>query len=64
MDKELAGRLLWIAGAGLVIAGAIFLILCIAGGRNSWLLCAALACTALSNLFSLVRTLLFEKKEK
>lgn len=64
MDKGLARRLLRIAGAGLIIAGAIFLILCIAGERNSWLLCAALVCTVLSNLFSLVRTQLFEKGEE
>lgn len=64
MDKKKRNTLLTIAGAGLAVAGIIFLCISIFGEtKSNWALGFALGCVALSNVFNIIRSSLNRKEE-
>ena len=65
MDKEKISTLLFMASASLAISVIIFLFVAIFGGiKSNWVLCAALVCTFLANLFNVIRVSLKKKRNK
>lgn len=63
-NKNVINTLLVISSIGLAISGIIFLCISIFGEEKSnIILCLALGCTTLSNLFSIIR-LQFNKEKK
>ncbi len=61
MDMKLINRLLLIGSVGLLVAGIIFIVLCLLGEKD--LLVWALLCVCISNLLNIVRTN-FNKSDK
>lgn len=68
MNVEVAIRVLQIASIFLMISAVIFLLIQLLAfgfaGGNTWPLMAALCCTVLSCIFSLVRSLMQAKQKK
>lgn len=63
MDSKKINILLFIASVGLAVSGIIFLLAVIFDEeRSKWALAAALFCTALSNLFNIIRIQHIKKK--
>lgn len=63
-NKNVINTLLVISSIGLTISGIIFLCVSIfSEEKSNIILCLALACTTLSNLFSIIR-LQFNKEKK
>lgn len=63
-NKNVINTLLVISSIGLAISGIIFLCVSIFGEEKSnIILCLALACTTLSNLFGIIRLQLNKEKK-